>query len=183
MKIIVIFLSLFTLPYCYAQIYTIDYLTLTDQSEGLGTQDDGVLKLYLNLFKGKSEFDDNGHFENSNVDYSEFYFALARGFRSKSKIQVFAALQVSGIISEHMVAGGWGTPWIWAKIQPFSKSKTYLRLAYKIGWLGYNTWTKFNQFDIGLLSTKSFRNMSFSGAVSYRINFRNVGGQSDFGIL
>lgn len=177
---IILLLLLQAMP-IHAQVYTIDFLTYSDQNPE-GIHPENRWKITSNIFKRLNEFDANGnvigrkekYISDEYYTFSVFYLHFSYRLHNGENIKINAAIQgwFYGGKGELNVGGGWGTPWLWANIKPFIHTPLWLRIGYKFGKTGTTFRIEDNQCDIGLLYGLRFGSLALESSVSYRIRSR-----------
>jgi len=161
---------------CLAQVFSFDYLTYYD-SEFIPEKFNSY-NLATYLFFGTGEFASFGESEQNIISYREYHVHFAYALNFEEKFQITVAPQLGGLFANGISSTSYGDVWILGKYRFSNTIPIAFRLGFKLGKIGKSFWLKQNDFDIGILASKSFLCLKIGGAISYRIR-----GKSEFDLL
>lgn len=156
----------------FAQVYTFDYLTYSDQGiDSIHHSEKAKVTGYI--FKGLNEFDANGEANAEDISYSEWYLYFSYRFYSRENLSINAAFQGSVLMAIDAFGSTWGTPWLWANFKLPLDFPLWFRVGYKFGKIGSAIRRiEDDNLDIGLSFSNTLGFLKLDYSASYRFRKR-----------
>ena len=163
----------------FAQVYTFDYLTSSDNAI---SKVQPVLKSQVTgfIFKNQGEFKESEKPYPSYNPYYEYYLYVAYALIKKEKFNLLVSSQIGGLLSEGNAGRMWGTPWIWGKFRLCQKLPLTFRLGFEWGHFGKAIWLDDNKMDAGILLSEVVGPFVVDATFSYRFRSKSNKNILDF---